>query len=63
MSKASLTLIAALCFSFSLNAQLYNKGTITLKNGKTVEGYVEIDYQFPQRFQHGIRYLTPKTYD
>lgn len=62
MLKSTSILIALLCFSFAANAQLYNKGIITLKNGKTVEGYVQIDYRFPQRFQNGISYMTPKTY-
>ncbi len=62
MLKSTYILLVALCFSFAADAQLYNKGTITLKNGKTVDAYIEIDYRFPQRFQNGISYLTPKTY-
>lgn len=62
MLRSSYLFLTALCISFVANAQLFNKGTITLKNGKTVDGYVEIDYRFPQRFQNGISYLTPKTY-
>ena len=42
---------------------LYQKGEIVLDNGKKEAGYIQIDYAFPQRFQNGITYMTPKTYE
>ncbi len=57
-------LIAALVF-VGLNTygqDTYNKGTITLKNGKTKEGYILINYAYPQRFQSNITYLEEKAY-
>lgn len=41
----------------------YHKGVLHLKKGKAQEVYIEIDFEFPQRFQQGITYLEPKDYD
>jgi hypothetical protein len=41
---------------------LFQKGTLHLKKGKSEEVYIEIDFAFPQRFQQGITYMTPKDY-
>lgn len=47
-----------------INAQTnYHKGTLHLKKGKTQEVFIEIDFEFPQRFQQGITYMTPDDYD
>ena len=42
---------------------LFQKGKLHLKKGKTQEVYIEIDFAFPQRFQQGITYMTPKDYE
>ncbi|MGB5228863.1 MAG: hypothetical protein WBN55_11410 [Eudoraea sp.] len=62
-------LLISICYSLlflmciNLQAQgLYQKGTITFKNGKSAEAYVQIDYRYPQRFQNSITYITPSTY-
>ena len=48
---------------FNATAQdLYQKGEIIHDNGKKEAAYIQIDYAFPQRFQNGITYMTPKTY-
>ncbi|MGI9542395.1 MAG: hypothetical protein ACR2MX_03995 [Cyclobacteriaceae bacterium] len=50
-------------FAFTANAQdTYNKGEITLKNGKTQEGYVLINYSYPQRFQSSVTYISESAY-
>lgn len=42
----------------------YNKGSITLSNGKTIEGiYIWMDYFHPQQFQREITYLHEKGYE
>lgn len=41
---------------------LYKKGEIVLKNGKTKDAYIQIDFRFPQRFQNSITYMTPDSY-
>lgn len=54
------------CASVGLiaNAQdLYQKGELHLKKGKTAEAYIQIDFEYPQRFQQNITYVTPKDYD
>jgi hypothetical protein len=49
---------------FNLSAQdLYQKGQLHLKKGKTIDAYIQIDFQFPQRFQQNITYVTPQDYD
>ncbi len=40
----------------------YEKGTITLSNGKTKEAYIHMDYFYPQRFQTELTYLDEKGY-
>jgi len=63
MKKIYIIAIGLLCWAFSAQAQdTYNKGTITLKNGKTKEGYILINYAYPQRFQSNITYLEEKSY-
>ncbi len=58
-----------LAFIFFINVAgtyaqgLYQKGTIELKKGKTIEAYIQIDFRFPQRFQQSLTYLSPKDYD
>jgi hypothetical protein len=48
----------------NLSAQeVYHKGTLQLKKGKTIEAFIEIDFEFPQRFQQGITYMTPKDFE
>lgn len=42
---------------------LYHKGTLHLKKGKTEEVYFEIDFEFAQRFQQGITYMTPSDFE
>ncbi len=41
----------------------YHKGVLHLKKGKAKEVYIEIDFEFPQRFQQGITYMEPKDFD
>ena len=57
----------ALTFLFTitgLTAQsLFHKGKLHLKKGKTQEVYIEIDFQYPQRFQQGITYMSPDDYE
>ncbi|UCD61641.1 MAG: hypothetical protein JSV59_03460, partial [Flavobacteriaceae bacterium] len=60
-----ITCLSSLLFLLSVNLQaqgLYQKGSVTFKNGKSVEAYVQIDYRYPQRFQNSITYITPSTY-
>ena len=40
----------------------YEKGTLTMKNGKTREAYIYIDYCNPHLFQMGVRTIDEKTY-
>lgn len=42
---------------------LYQKGTLHLKKGKTQEVFIELDYEYPQRFQQGITYLSPDDFE
>ena len=64
--KNRTAIVLACTFLLSLagvNAQaLFHKGTLHLKKGKSEEVYIEIDFAFPQRFQQGITYMTPKDY-
>ncbi|XOV94896.1 MAG: hypothetical protein ACFHWX_09340 [Bacteroidota bacterium] len=64
-------LIALFCFAFtSVNAQLktpssvgkFEKGTITTKKGKEIEGYIYIDMMNPQEFQKRVNLIDEKTY-
>ena len=47
---------------FADQCSAYEKGTVTFKNGKTLETYVYIDYCNPQLFQSGLRTIDAKTY-
>jgi len=55
--------LAVQSFFFNITAQgLYQKGEIILDNGKMEAAFIQMDYAFPQRFQNGITYMSPKTY-
>ena len=61
--KTLLGLIAVFLFATNMNAQdLYQKGELVFKKGKTEEAYIQINFEFPQRFQQNITYITPKDY-
>ncbi|MDH5413600.1 MAG: hypothetical protein OEW87_05630 [Flavobacteriaceae bacterium] len=61
--KSLMGLIAVLLFVTNMNAQdLYQKGELVFKKGKTEEAYIQINFEFPQRFQQNITYITPKDY-
>jgi hypothetical protein len=71
---STITLMLTVLFSLTFNnakAQLktpssvgkYEKGTITLKNGKEIDGYVYIDMLNPQEFQKRINVINEKTYN
>ena len=61
--KSLLGLIAILLFIANISAQgLYQKGELVFKKGKTEEAYIQINFEFPQRFQQNITYITPKDY-
>ena len=62
--KSLLGLIAILLFIANISAQgLYQKGELVFKKGKTEEAYIQINFEFPQRFQQNITYITPKDYE
>ena len=42
---------------------LYEKGTITINKRKQIDGYIQIDFRYPQRFQEDITYIDQKAYD
>jgi hypothetical protein len=42
---------------------LYQKGTLHLKKGKTQEVFIELDFEYPQRFQQGITYISPDDFE
>lgn len=55
--------MAILLFIANISAQgLYQKGELVFKKGKTEEAYIQINFEFPQRFQQNITYITPKDY-
>ena len=63
-TKSLLSLLLLLFISTGIIAQsLYQKGTLQTKKGKTVEAYIQIDFEYPQRFQQNITYITPKDYE
>lgn len=63
-TKTLLSLVLLLFMSTGIIAQsLYQKGTLTTKKGKTEEAYIQIDFEYPQRFQQNITYITPKDYE
>ena len=41
----------------------YEKGTITLKKGKEIEGYIYIDMLNPQEFQKRVNFINEKTHE
>ncbi|MBT8301622.1 MAG: hypothetical protein KJO63_09840 [Maribacter sp.] len=58
--KIILSVFTLLFVMAGVHAQsLFQKGTLHLKKGKTEEVFIEIDFEFPQRFQQGITYMTP----
>ena len=70
---STITLMLTVLFSLTFNnakAQLktpssvgkYEKGTITLKKGKEIEGYIYIDMLNPQEFQKRVNLINEKTY-
>lgn len=70
---STITLILTLLFSLTSNntqAQLktpssagkYENGTITLKKGKEIEGYIYMDMLNPQEFQKRVNFIDEKTY-
>ncbi len=62
--KTVASVVLILFISVSLHAQeLYQKGQIEFKKGKTEEAYIQIDFEFPQRFQQNISYVTPKDWE
>ncbi|NND79174.1 MAG: hypothetical protein HKN53_04690 [Maribacter sp.] len=62
--KIILSVFTLLFVMAGVHAQsLFQKGTLHLKKGKTEEVFIEIDFEFPQRFQQGITYMTPDDYD
>ncbi|WP_297693882.1 hypothetical protein, partial [uncultured Eudoraea sp.] len=63
--KLLISIFSSLLFLICMNLQaqgLYQKGSVTFKNGKSNEAYVQMDYKYPQRFQNSITYITPSTY-
>jgi hypothetical protein len=63
-TKTLLSLLLLLFISTGIISQsLYQKGTLQTKKGKTVEAYIQIDFEYPQRFQQNITYITPKDYE
>lgn len=63
-TKTLLSLLLLLFISTEIISQsLYQKGTLQTKKGKTVEAYIQIDFEYPQRFQQNITYITPKDYE
>ncbi|WP_297766063.1 hypothetical protein [uncultured Muriicola sp.] len=64
LSKGSISLFLCVFMAIGLCAQdLYQKGQLHLKKGKTIDAYIQINFEFPQRFQQNITYVTPKDYD
>jgi hypothetical protein len=60
------TFSLALCLfaTLTISAQgLYQKGEIHFKKGKSEEGYIQIDFEYPQRFQQNITYISPKDWE
>jgi hypothetical protein len=70
---STITLMLVVLFSLTFNqtkAQLktpssvwtYEKGTVTLKDGKEIEGYIYMDMMNPQEFQKRVNLIEEKTY-
>ena len=71
-STITLTLIVLFSLTFNhTKAQLktpssvgkYEKGTITLKKGKEIEGYIYMDMLNPQEFQKRVNLIDEKAYE
>ena len=71
---STITLMLVVLFSLTFNhtkAQLktpssvwkYEKGTVTLKNGKEVEGYIYMDMMNPQEFQKRVNLIDEKAFE
>ena len=62
--RSILGLLTILFFISNTNGQdLYQKGELLFKKGKTEQAYIQIDFEYPQRFQQNITYITPKDYE
>ena len=70
---STITLMLVVLFSLTFNhakAQLrtpssvwkYEKGTVTLMNGKEIEGYIYMDMMNPQEFQKRVHLIDDTTY-
>ena len=71
---STITLMLVVLFSLTFNhakAQLrtpssvwkYEKGTVTLMNGKEIEGYIYMDMMNPQEFQKRVNLIDEKAYE
>ncbi|MBT8313744.1 MAG: hypothetical protein KJP26_04725 [Maribacter sp.] len=61
---ALITAFAFLIVLTGVNAQsVFHKATLHLKKGKEKEVYIELDFEYPQRFQQGITYLSPEDFE
>jgi hypothetical protein len=62
--KGSISLFLCAFMALGLCAQdLYQKGQLEFKKGKKEDAYIQINFEFPQRFQQNITYITPKNYE
>lgn len=59
----SLLLLMGCLYMNSTAQGLYQKGNLLFKKGKTKTAYIQINFEFPQRFQQNITYITPKDYE
>jgi len=71
---STITLMLVVLFSLTFNhakAQLrtpssvwtYEKGTVTLTDGKEIEGYIYMDMMNPQEFQKRVNLIDEKAYE
>ena len=61
--KSIVTLLVMLLLTLGISAQdIFQKGKIQISKKKIIDAYISIDFRYPQRFQNGITYITPKTY-
>lgn len=58
----SFLILLLLCILAAEAQGIYHKGKIQINKRKQVEGYIQIDYCFPQRFQEDITYIEADTY-
>jgi hypothetical protein len=64
LSKAITSFFLCAFVGLTAYAQdLYQKGELHFKKGKSEEAYIQIDFEFPQRFQQNITYVTSKDYE